>query len=312
MSLYTFFLILAVLNSAHPSSLPIIGIVANPDPQNDGDFTASSISASYVRWLENAGAMTMVIQPWYTESQLDEIINSVNGIIFLGGDRNLDLNKQYEKNAVYLVKKSIEAFNAGNPIPIWGTCQGFQLIQSIFMEKVDLKHFDSWNFPSPIKLLNKNSPILEYFTPVDFANAESRNIFPEFHHLGIEPSQYNEYPILGSTFEIVATAFDRNGLEYVSIVIGKKYPIFAVQFHPEKVSTNRNKLYDIVIDTESVRVAENFANFFVDRVRENRNTFTEDAKGRYHFIDSFVDPLLYDGTGLYYYEYRNDEKHFLK
>jgi hypothetical protein len=55
--------------------------------------------------LENIGAMAMVIQPWYDEAQLNEIIASVNGVIFLGGDRTFNLSLQYEKNSIYIVTR---------------------------------------------------------------------------------------------------------------------------------------------------------------------------------------------------------------
>jgi gamma-glutamyl hydrolase len=311
MSLYTLFLIITLISSFNSSKIPIIGIVANPNPNDGGDFTASIINASYVRWLENAGAMTMVIQPWYDEAQLDEIIASVNGIIFLGGDRTLNLSLKYEKNSIYIVHKVIEHFRNGNTIPIWATCQGIQLMHSIFMEKVDLLPFDSFDFPSPINIKNMRSPIFKYYSQKDLADSENLNVYVELHHLGTAPSQYEEYPILKKTFEIVATADDRKGKEYVAIIVGKEYPIYAVQFHPEIVSANRRN-FDVNTDTESVIMAEHLANFFIDIARDNGNTFAEDFKKKYHFIDSFVEPMQDNGKGLFYYGYKNNERNFLK
>ena len=51
---------------------------------------------------------------------------------------------------------------------------------------------------------------------------------------GLPPSHYEKYPILKENFNILTTAKDRNGVEYVSSAEHKRYPFFATQWHPEK------------------------------------------------------------------------------
>jgi gamma-glutamyl hydrolase len=299
-------IILSLTVSIISHNVPIIGILANPNPIDDGDLIGSHINASYVRWLENAGATTMVIHAWYTQERLDEIMSSVNGVIMLGGDRNLNLNNPFEKTAAYLLKKSIESYRQGNPIPIWGTCQGFELIQSIVMGNLDLRVFDSENYPSPIRIEKADARILRFFSKEDLTAAETMDIFAEFHHFGIEREQFQQYASLGGVFDIVATARDRQGKEYVSIIEGKRVPIYGTQFHPEMVGTNRNVDFNVPTGTYATRVSENFSNFFVNEARMNGNTFAATDKSKYHFIDSFVDTLHYD-SGFYFYEFKNEE-----
>jgi gamma-glutamyl hydrolase len=287
-------------------NIPIIAILANPAPIDDGDLIGSLVNASYVRWLENAGAMTMVIHSWYTHDKLDEIMSSVNGVIMLGGDRNLNLSHRFEKTAAYIIKKSIEAYKQGNPIPIWGTCQGFELIQSIVMGTLDLRTFDSENYPTPVRIEKPNASILKFFTAHDLEAAQSENIFAEFHHFGIERSQYEQYQELEEVFDIVATANDRQGKEYIAIIEGKRAPIYGVQFHPEMIGTNRNVDFNVPTGTNATRISENLANFFVDEARKNRNSFVTVDKSKYNFIDSFKDQVHYD-SGFYFYEYKNDD-----
>jgi gamma-glutamyl hydrolase len=311
MSTSVFLLVVILTSYIATHDIPVIGILANPMPVDTGDFISSRVNAQYIRWLENAGAVAMVIQPWYTRAQIDEIMSSVNGVIYLGGDRELDLSKQFEQNAGYILEKIIRAKDNGNPIPLWGTCQGLQLIHSLVMGKKDLKDFDSDNFPSPVRILNKNSTIFKFFSEEDFYNAENANVFAEFHFHGILPHQYQQYPVLDQVFDIAATAYDRHGLEYVAIAVGKKYPIYAVQFHPEMISANRRVKSKIITNTESVKIAENLANFFVDEARKNKNAFSLHAIDKFNFIDSFKDRLSYDEDGYYFYEFRNHEKKFI-
>jgi gamma-glutamyl hydrolase len=186
--------------------VPIIAIVAEPNPDNTGDLIGSYVNEQYVKWLESAAAMTMVIQPWYDFEQIDEILTDVNGVLFPGGDRDLNLTKTYEQNAKHIIQRAIELYDKGKPIPIWGTCQGFQLIHSILMEEVDLKKFDAFNYPNKINILDRNAKVFKYFPEEDLQYSESSYIFPHYNNFGISRSQYKEYPSLNLVFNIVATA----------------------------------------------------------------------------------------------------------
>jgi gamma-glutamyl hydrolase len=105
----------------------------------------------------------------------------------------------------------------------------------------------------------------------------------------------------------VATAVDQKGKEYIAIVEGFKYPLYAVQFHPEMVTTNRSKKLKVPTNGMSVRMSANFAQFFVEEARKNNNDFGEEAKRKYKFIDSFVDNAESDNAGFYLYKYKNNK-----
>jgi gamma-glutamyl hydrolase len=129
--------------------------------------------------------MTMVIQPWYNQTDIEEVITMANGILLPGGDRDLDLNKHYEQNAKYVVKRAMELHDAGKSIPIWGTCQGFRLLHSIFMETPDLSNVTTFNYPNKIKIRDYKSRIFKYFSQEDLKHSENARIFPHFNNFGI-------------------------------------------------------------------------------------------------------------------------------
>jgi glutamine amidotransferase PdxT len=242
----------------------------------------------------------MIIQPWYNENQIDEILLNVNGILFPGGDRDLDLSSYFEKISAYIIKRVMQMHEQGNSIPIWGTCQGLELIHAILIETTDFEDFDSWDYPSPIKIINPEALILKYFTRQDLVNAEENDNFAEYHRLGIEPSQYTQYPILDELFEIIATAVDRNGKEYIAITQGKNYPIYTVQFHPEMIGINKKREFSVPNNIDAVRISQNLASFYVGEVRKNKNTISEEFVNKYKILDSFVDIPIYD-DGFYLY-----------
>ena len=65
------------------------------------------------------------------------------------------------------------------------------------------------------------------------------NITIENHEFGMPPANFfdedTKFPQLKEEFEVLNTAFDRKGVEYVATIEHKKYPFFGVQWHPEKV-----------------------------------------------------------------------------
>lgn len=76
-------------------------------------------------------------------------------------------------------------------------------------------------------------------------------------------------------WRILATNKDKNELEFISVFESKDYPFYGIQFHPEK------NQYEFILDKNiphslnAVKVAQYFANFFVEETRKNDNTFAD-------------------------------------
>jgi gamma-glutamyl hydrolase len=52
----------------------------------------------------------------------------------------------------------------------------------------------------------------------------SLNIALQNHEYGMPPEFYQRWPVLSQWYNILSTSKDRNGLEYISTMEGKKYP----------------------------------------------------------------------------------------
>jgi len=96
------------------------------------------VIASYVKFLETGGARVIPIPYFADQKTLKHLFESVNGILFTGGSIDLDINTPlpnrnesfnlYTSAANYLYSLAMEANDKGDYFPIWGTCQGFQLL----------------------------------------------------------------------------------------------------------------------------------------------------------------------------------------
>merc|ERR1719221_1662368 len=107
-----------------------------------------------------------------------------------------------------------------------------------------------------------NSSVLEWLT--------TQNVTYEDHTSGVEPNHFAQRQGLVENLDILATTTDRGGRPYVAIIQGKTLPIYAVQFHPEKVRYVQNQYYmhNIPKTPHARAVSDDLARFFVAEVRE--------------------------------------------
>ena len=89
---------------------PIIAIYSNPYPDNNQDYNSDYLSMTSVQWLHQAGASTIIIHTWHTLPEINKILNQANGILLIGGDRDLNINNRWEQTAGYILKKVINNY----------------------------------------------------------------------------------------------------------------------------------------------------------------------------------------------------------
>ena len=264
----------------------------------------TKVYASYVRWLEAAGASAIVIQPWITNRELDDLFNKVNGFLFQGGGRDFDLNAPWEKLASKILNKVMQENLEGKFIPLWGTCMGFELIHVLVAGNTSvLTKFDSYNIETPLTFddqILKTSRMFKFFSDQDIVSLKTINSTAQFHHLGVAKESYDTFPSLRSYFNI--TSFGKGIDEKLSIatVEAKNFPIYAVQFHPEKLPYDRKPTDSIPQHGDAIKISQNFALFFISEARRNANIFPMQDIANYDFLDTYkIRATLVDG--IYYY-----------
>lgn len=234
---------------------PIVGLFAQPSTSSNPACNKSCqyIAASYVKYLEAAGARVVPINYYSTEKELDHMFESLNGFFFPGGGAAFPHAAQYifgtlascsvcQSIFMYsLLDKVVSANKEGDFTPLWGTCMGFQwLLISASRDTniLDPKsgQMDSYNYSIPLEFRDAA------FSSRMFADASkdvmdilaSENVTMNNHHYGIYTEHFEKTDSLSSFFNVLSTNKDRKGDEFISTIEAYDYPIYGTQWHPEK------------------------------------------------------------------------------
>ena len=275
------------------SYVPIIAIVSLPEPTNQIVIEKTQVMAHYVKWIEIAGGKTIAIHPWMNDDELKIIFGKVNGFLWQGGGKELDLNDQYEIFTKKILVKIIELKFVHNiSIPLWTTCLGFELLSMFYANTHDvLSSFNSYNLQSPLifnETIIENSRMFSYFSKEDLNNLKNRNTTAHFHHKGVNVENFEKYPFLNQTFKITSygVGLDKNNTSIESFE-AYDYPLYGVQFHPEKIASDYIASHEIPQSPEAIRTSNNLAIFFVNEAKKNNNIFKEEDKKTFDFIDMY-------------------------
>ncbi|KAJ8979121.1 hypothetical protein NQ317_017964 [Molorchus minor] len=125
------------------SETPVIGILSQETYIVSHLFPNekynSFIAASYVKYLESAGARVIPIWIGQNEKYYKRIINYTNGILFPGGGVYFNETGGYGQAARYLYKLAVEANDRGKYYPIWGSCLGMEVLFYAALKGTDIR-----------------------------------------------------------------------------------------------------------------------------------------------------------------------------
>lgn len=229
---------------------PLIGVTVNYTRDDSVGTTTmvggpsqewNLLAQDYVKAIENAGGIPVLIPVYNQLDTLDDLINKLDGILFSGGS---DVNpllygeeienvcgfivSERDNHEIKLIKKVLEETD----IPILGICRGHQLLNvtlggTLYQDtkSVGLKdHMVLSTYMSEYSHSVRINQKSEY--GYIFNNEEI--MVNSFHHQSIKE--------LGKNLEIVATSKD-NIIEAISYNRRKGFT-FAVQWHPETLCLN--------------------------------------------------------------------------
>ncbi|CAK4082839.1 unnamed protein product [Aphanomyces euteiches] len=255
---------------------PIIGIHTRVSSTYKDEF----IAASYVKWVESAGGRAVRIPYNASEAELTHILNSVNGVLFPGGDG--DPNEAAE----FIYKYAIELNDNGTYFPVWGTCLGFEwLVQLTSKNYSILDRVDAANISSSLQFqkdANRPSRIFN-FSPF-FDVLATAPLTDNFHDFGIFDTHFAATESLTSFYNPTATSVDRQGRTYVAVIEALNYPFYGTQFHPEKNAFEFGEFPDgrlwkwIDHTYEAILASQSFGHFFIQEARRNNHKFPTTAE----------------------------------
>ncbi|KAL3682652.1 hypothetical protein R1sor_000674 [Riccia sorocarpa] len=258
---------------------PLIGVLTLPgDAYKKSSFYAdhpelSYIAASYVKFVETGGARAVPLIYNEPEESLRMKFSAISAIVFTGGGADLD-DGPYLETAKKLFSWAIEANDKGNYFPIYGVCLGLELLSVIVAGSNILDECPAHKVASTIHFVDEAAKSKSFFKwiPKDvLEKMETEPLVVQNHDYGVKPATHASIKPLDEFFEVLAVTPDTNGDLFISAMQGRKYPVTAVMFHPEKNIFEWT--YDAIPhSSEAIQITQGIANYLVSEARKSKNS----------------------------------------
>lgn len=255
---------------------PIIGITANYSYDDKiGEITRLGglrqewqlLANDYVKSIEKAGGIPVIIPIYSTLSNIESVINILDGILFSGGN-DIDPNHYNEKfsnkigsivperdmQELTLMKKILFKTN----IPILGICRGHQLLNvacggNLYQDMISEELEDHFFLSSPMNYTVHTVDIQDSskFKEIFLSNKIHVN---SYHHQAVRQLGKN----------LVATAYDDKGvIEAIELKSDNNRFILGVQWHPETlVDKHESHLNIFKSFIKACKIKEEFDDYF--------------------------------------------------
>lgn len=294
------------LSRSNAKEVPVIGILSKPvyssitDVEDemflDGNSTFDEtgkrlIDGTYVNFLEAGGAKVVYIDYRASNKQLTELFQKLDGMLIPGGAASFwDGNKlsKFALSAKHILELAIEENDKGGYFPIWGTCLGFELIlQLVGVKNVLSSKCDCKNYGTTLEFSDraKSSRLFAHYTPEQMHSLAAKPYTYNNHQLYISLKSFYSNTALSSFFNILATSKDKGGkMAYIAAVEAKKYPIYAVQFHPEKNAYRFSPITGVDHSKEGIEIMQKMSTFFVEECRKSKHKFKDIEEEAKHVV----------------------------
>jgi len=274
---------------------PIIGLFSQPSSSSNAACggKCTYIAASYVKYLESAGARVVPVDYYASNATLDHLFSSLNGFFFPGGSAG------FPAQAQYIFDKTVAANKAGDFSPLWGTCMGFQWLliaasrdQNILDPKSG--QMDAYNLSIPLDFTAdaRSSRLFSAASDDIFSILGKETVTMNNHHYGIWTEHFKTTSSVSSFFKVLSTNADRNGDEFISTMEAFDYPIYGSQWHPEKNPYEWGKTDGIPNEAinhsyNAIQIAQFAANFFVQEARKSTHKFVSSDEEDAALIENY-------------------------
>lgn len=267
----------------YPNERPIIGVLSQ---EMYDEVNKSYIAASYVKFVEAGGARVVPFRIGRPAVTYEATLDSINGALFPGGSVSVT-NSHYATIGKYIYDYAIQANDRGEYFPIWATCLGFEMLATLLVPGHDIiTNCSAYDMALPLNFTeNATEGRLFGDLPEDVYQALiNKNVTGNYHHKCLTPEKVKESG-LDQIINVLSTNFDANGVEFVSTFEVKKYPFFAVQWHPEKAPWEWNTdEVNIPHSPDAIRVTQYFSGFLANQARQSLHKYDDPAREQSELI----------------------------
>ncbi|OQR78389.1 gamma-glutamyl hydrolase-like [Tropilaelaps mercedesae] len=261
---------------------PIIGILTQEYIGKPWD-QIPYIAASYVKFVESGGARVVPVHINRDREYYENIVSQLNGVLFPGGDADVH-DSGYGRAGRLIYEYAREHNKANDYFPLWGTCNGFEMLVYLSVDDYVLKRCDSKNQAQPLLSLQTVGSRLfgSGMTPDVADYLTNMNTTVNFHEWCLTPENFTERGV-NRMYNSLAEGKDNKDLRFIAAIEAKAFPFYGVQFHPEKTLfewTIKQSCENIPHTSEATRVSQYFAEFFVNEARKSKHRMSEDQFSR--------------------------------
>ncbi|XP_062335527.1 gamma-glutamyl hydrolase [Osmerus eperlanus] len=272
-------------SSAKRNDAPIIGVLAQEvfEPQ---PHMTSYIAASYVKFLESAGARVVPVMVNQTLEEYKSLFNSLNGVLYPGGGVSI-VSSGYATAAKIFYELAIEANSRGDHFPVWGTCLGFEELAYLTSGENLLSHTNTSGVALPLNFTkeSRDGRMFKGF-PADVLSALATEAITEnSHQWSLTTESFNSRKELKNFYRVLSTNTDGT-TEFVSTMEAYKFPIYGTQWHPEKNAFEWSRPY-IPHSPAAVKTTFYMADFLVNEARQSFHRFENEEEEKKALIYNY-------------------------
>ncbi|XP_035914391.1 gamma-glutamyl hydrolase A-like isoform X1 [Anopheles stephensi] len=273
---------------------PVIGILSQElsysMTQNYGDEGYDSyIAASYVKFVEGAGARVVPIWINQPADYYENIMSNLNGVLLPGGATWFNQSNGYADAGRHIYDIAVQYNENGDYFPVWGTCLGFELLTYLAANGAEHRaHCSSNSQALPLNFKNdfRNSRMFAD-APNDVIDILSNEpVTANFHQFCVTEANLTAYG-LDQDWRVMSVDRDWNGMEFISTIEHKNYPFYGIQFHPEKNIYEWVQNKNISHTANAIRASQFFADFFIEESRKSEHQFASEAMLEKHVIYNY-------------------------
>eukprot|EP00929_Paragymnodinium_shiwhaense_P010483 TRINITY_DN115186_c0_g1_i1.p1 TRINITY_DN115186_c0_g1~~TRINITY_DN115186_c0_g1_i1.p1 ORF type:complete len:377 (-),score=47.56 TRINITY_DN115186_c0_g1_i1:399-1472(-) len=267
---------------------PIIGILTQPLGtegkllKNITLHNKTYIAASYVKFIEAAGARVVPIPFEGSAQATTTLFNQLNGVLFPGGGTGFtkwasQWDPRFRNTATLLLNLTIEANRRGDVFPLHGTCLGLEMLANFIADDdavICHRCFDTFGVSMALNA-TEYFPVSKMFMgmPESLVKAvQTENLTENSHRSGVAVESFRNTSSLSEFFSVSTVNTDPHGREFVSTMEAKNYPITATQWHPEKNNFEWERSA-ISHTLHAVQLSQWVANNFVEAARKSSHRF---------------------------------------
>lgn len=282
---------------------PIIAVLSVPVPSDkDQVIMNSTIWGGYIRWLEQAGAQVLPIHPWYNPIEIERVLQKSNGVLFLGGNRTVNISHRYESTMEYIFNKVLQMNDKKDYFPLFAICFGFEALPAFIAKNssiVGTSNCRGKYIRSELTDKANQSKLFSNFDESDLEMMRTTNATYQLHVRGLIKETFESFKKVKLFFNVTSYGVDDDGNVFVNSYEGKKYPVYGVQYHPEVIPYARKEGFNDNTKNALI-VSQLHAMFFVSETEKNKHKLTEEERQQLKLISTYESRDYYTVENNYF------------